>query len=265
LAVLKALAICVVYILGQRTTDHQNPKPYEVEQTVVQNQNLVKPSAKPVNDADTPRQGNIETRNEQAESAPTWKDPEWLVVYVTVAYTLISGFTLVVIYRQNRSIQNTERAVLIPTWDNLIHLNPEAPNGTVSHCFQWNFQNCGKTPGFIRELQGNLILLNSLNDLSRKPRYDKRIAFQGDPVIPGKSLEIGFYSPMKDARPYQTIEDDFRKNAKILFAYGFVRYQDIFGRTHETRFGLRYQARESFDPTMDHFTVDGPKAYNRYT
>lgn len=261
----KALAICLVFGLWPGSPNHQNPQTHKIQQSPRQDEGVIKPSATPVNNAITPEQGDRQTDRNQHNSFPHWKDPQWFIVDITAVYTIFSGLTLIAIFRQNRSIQNTERAVLIPSWDNLVHINPEAQPGTLSHCFQWNFQNCGRTPAFIREIHGSLILLDSIENLPRKPDFRYRKTYQGDPLAPGARMEQMFYSPMADARDYRTIENEFRQNGKILFAYGFVRYDDIFGRTHETRFGLRYEAWKVFAPQQDRFVVDGPSAYNKYS
>jgi hypothetical protein len=255
--------MCVVFCLWQGAPAKQL-HPDDFTQSPAPSQNAIKPTPAPVIYPIRDRQNDNKPIDKCPESGSIWRDPQWLAVCVTAIYTLFSGFTLFAVFRQNRSIQNTERAVLVPSWDNLVHLNPEAAPGKLAHCFQWNFQNCRKTPGFIRELQGTLILLESMADLPRRPKYDKRISFQSDPLIPGKMMETMIYSPLDDSREYQAIEVEFRKNGKILFAYGFVRYEDIFGRMHETRFGLRYAASEAFRPSEDHFVVAGPKAYNQY-
>lgn len=70
---------------------------------------------------------------------------------------------------------------------------------------------------------------------------------------------------MKDPRTFQIIEEEYRSGKKILFAYGFIVYKDIFGARHQTRFGLRYRADTQFNHTYDGFFIDGPKAYNKYT
>jgi hypothetical protein len=114
-------------------------------------------------------------------------------------------------------------------------------------------------------LKGSIQILESLGDLLPKPKYGKPVPFQSDPLIPGKTMETMVYAPMEDSRDYQTIENEFRINGKVLFAYGFVRYEDIFGRMHDTRFGVRSEAWKTFNPTEDHFVIAGPRAYNKYT
>ena len=254
--------MCAILCLWQGAANPHPLKSSSIEQHPKQSLSVAElPPTSVINAADLRKRDGEPI----GESIPKWRDPQWITLSITALYTLFSGITLVAIFRQNRSIQNTERAVLVPSWNDLVHQNPEVESGTLSHCFQWNFQNCGKTPGFIRELQGTLILLNSLDDLPLKPKFDKLVQFQSDPLIPGKMMETMIFSPLGDSRDYQTVDAEFRKNGKILFAYGIVRYEDIFGKMHETRFGVRYEARDNFSPSNDHFVVAGPKSYNQYT
>jgi hypothetical protein len=189
--------------------------------------------------------------------------PEWVIVYVTAAYTIISTLTLVAIYKQYRSTQEAERAVLVPLWENGVQQNPEKKE--PSHCFQWNFTNWGKGPAFVYETSAEMILLESIDDLPKRPKYGGSAHFKGDPVPPQKTLECGLFAPMKDPRRYEVIQAEYRTGGKLLYVYGFVRYQDMFGREHETRFGLRYRADAEPNRSIDGFLVDGPKPYNKYT
>jgi hypothetical protein len=196
-------------------------------------------------------------------AANPWIEPS---VLVAAAYTLVSLGMWFAIFRQNRSIQNTERAVLIPIWDNFVHLNPEARNnGKLSHCFTVAFKNCGKTPAFIREHGAKMMLVPSVESLPTKPRHRKGVSFRGDPVVPNET-SIEMYSPLDDSRSYEEIDASIRRGTEVLYVSGFVRYDDAFGRAHETRYGLRYLA-DSDGPRIssDQWLADGPKTYNRYT
>ncbi len=69
---------------------------------------------------------------------------------------------------------------------------------------------------------------------------------------------------MKDSRDSSIIEDEYRTGGKILYAFGMVLYEDIYGNTHQTRFGVRFTGKELFS-MEDEFVVDGPRMYNKYT
>jgi hypothetical protein len=59
--------------------------------------------------------------------------------------------------------------------------------------------------------------------------------------------------------------DEIRAGREVLFVSGYVRYRDVFGRNHETRYGLRYRAAEVWNRDYDGFLVGGPKRYNNYS
>jgi hypothetical protein len=197
------------------------------------------------------------------DSKPLWQKPEWLNIGLTATYTVLTVGALIAVYRQNRSIQRIERAILIPVWENMVHLNPESKKGP-SHSFEWNFVNCGKTPAFIDEIVGHMILVDSIDALPPNPKYGKPVPYLGDPIIHQEKMKNERYSPMKDEREFSIIEAEYRSGKKVLFAYGFVRYRDIFDRKHETRFGLQYKAWPEFNHEYDGFVVGGPKKYNRF-
>jgi|GEM_PF-5031474 len=196
-------------------------------------------------------------------------EPAWLTVWLTAAYVLVSLGTLLAIFRQNRSIQKTERAVLVPVWDNFVHLSHEPPptDGPqrMHHTFNVDFRNCGKTPAFIRGITAEIMLIPSVKSLPRRPRYGPLVQFAGDPVVPNATTDYPFSSPIKDSRSFEEIESEHRKGNGVLFVRGRVIYDDIFGKRHETRYGLRYRAAPTFSHEYDCFVIDGPKAYNRYT
>jgi len=185
----------------------------------------------------------------------------------TLLSAIISALALLAVLRQLKSAQVSERAILAVLWQNTIWINPhKVPrnNGELSHCFEWNLTNYGKTPAFIDELFADMILIESITHLPKFPKYKRGRRFQGDPVLPGKTMEWAEFSPMKDERPYAEIEQEYRSKKKILFVYGIVKYRDVFGNKHETRFGVRYNAGERTNRDEDYFCVDGPPRYNQF-
>lgn len=194
----------------------------------------------------------------------------WIMPTITGIYTVATICMLFVIYGQIRSIRRTERAFLIPVWDNLVHIShPEGPpvDGPIEmhHTFNVDFRNCGKTPAFIRGITAELRLIRSLEALPRIPKYGSLVPFYGDPVEAGKVTNFPFASEIKDTRPFQEIDAEIRAGKSVLFVVGKVRYDDAFGKSHETRYGLRYRVAPSFDHQYDAFVYAGPKKYNEYT
>jgi hypothetical protein len=252
--------VLILLCLWQGATHKDNPPAHAIHQDSGNQDDKVKPPSAPVyNPASSV---NTDQNSKENRKDPT---PDWILVWITGIYTIVSGLTLWAIWHQNRSTQNAERAVLIPQWDNMVHINPEHKNGDpLSHCFQWTFANWGKGPAFIDETFAEMALIDAIESLPTRPKFGKPKHFMGDPVPPGKAFEPGFYAPMKETRSFEIVEAEYRTGGKILYVYGFVRYRDMFGRPHETRFGLRYRAAPELRHEYDGFLMDGPKAYNKY-
>ena len=202
-----------------------------------------------------------DAKKEHAVLNRKWDDPQWWSVWVNGCIALTTLATLFLLDNQITAIRNTERAFLIPIWERW----PRRVEGTKGEApsFEWEFKNCGKTPAFVRESVAHLILIDSLDNLPKKPDYSGAVTYHGDPLIPRQEMDRNFFSQMKDSRDSITIEDEHRTGSKILYAYGMVRYDDMYGRSHETRFGVRFTGKERFS-SMDEFVVDGPKQYNGY-
>ena len=176
---------------------------------------------------------------------------------------------LMAIFFQYQSIKRAERAYLIPFWDNFVHISHNRPstNGVpirMRHTFNVDFQNCGKTPAFIKGVSAEIFLIDSITSLPPKPHYGTLVKFFGDPIPANAKTDYPFSSPIADDRPFEEIEKEFRTGGKTLFVRGVVVYEDIFRNRHETRYGLRYVAN-STTSSEDHFVADGPPKYNDYT
>lgn len=174
--------------------------------------------------------------------------------------------TLRAIKLQATAMMDADCALCLILWDNFIHLDPEAPDGALSHCFKWSVSNSGKTPAFIRELASRFIVIDSLDDLPAEPSYPepREMASISEPVISSGTYDRKIYSKLESNLPYQEIETKHRSQECILYAFGFVRYLDVYGREQETRFGVFYNSAPAPRIDIDRFYVGGPKAYNRY-
>ena len=66
----------------------------------------------------------------------------------------------------------------------------------------------------------------------------------GKPLRPdsGKAQTEWFSTPLETSLPYEEMESKYRSGGCFLYAYGYAKYFDAFGRSHETRFGLLYDA-----------------------
>jgi hypothetical protein len=199
---------------------------------------------------------------------------EWVMSVLTLVYVVISFFGLMAIKRQadiaksqSDAVMDAKRPLILIMWDNMVHINPEAENGVLSHCFQWTFKNCGTSPAFIEKISSRFVVIKSLNEFPPEPRYlqPREVLCEPEPLLPDQPSKPGVYSPVESANSFEELDASLRRKECFLYAYGFVRYRDIYQREHETRFGLVYESAPTPSIERDGFRLAGPAAYNRYT
>ena len=194
-------------------------------------------------------------------------------VVCTVALTIagiigiyIGVETLKAIKLQARAMMDADSPLCLIVWENFIHLNPEVPNGVLAHAFRWNFKNVGKSPAFVEKVATRFIVIKSLDELPPEPQYlpPVNLASSSEPVLVGETLDRPMYMPVESKLSYAELEAEHRSGKCILYAYGFVRYSDVYGREHETRFGLAYKSAPTPTREIDRFYLAGPPAYDRH-
>jgi hypothetical protein len=214
---------------------------------------------------------------------PRWTDPvwsNWVLIVISGFAVLVAFRTLGALRNQNDTnkiaaeaaqrsadaVMDAERALILILWDNMIHINPEAPNGVLSHAFQWRFQNVGKSPAFIERISSRFITLKTLDDLPPEPEYlpPKELVFESEPLL-ARRIFGPIYSPVESTFTFDELEREHRSKKCFLYAYGFVEYRDTYRRLHQTRFGLTYESAPTLRREYDRFHLAGPPAYNRYT
>jgi hypothetical protein len=174
--------------------------------------------------------------------------------------------TLKAIQLQARAMMDADSPLCLIEWENFIHLNPEVPNGVLAHAFRWNFRNVGKSPAFVEKVATRFIVIKSLDELPHEPQYlpPVNLASSSEPVLVGETLDRPIYMPVESKLSYAELETEHRSGKCILYAYGLVRYSDVYGREHETRFGLAYKSAPTPTREIDRFYLAGPQAYNRH-
>jgi hypothetical protein len=204
---------------------------------------------------------------ERFHSESLWKPlrDNWPLVVVGVLGIWAALGTLKVIERQADAMMDADCAMFLVLWENFIHINPNS-NGVSGHYFRWTFQNVGKTPGFIKQFGCRFIPIRNLGDLPPEPKYLNPVDADSEvePVIPGKSYERLIYAALETDLPHQEMEEKYRTKNCLLYAYGFVKYWDMYGRVQETRFGAMFECGPIFSSYDDKFRLAGPKSYNRY-
>ncbi len=201
---------------------------------------------------------------DKAFAPETWSN--WALVFVGITASLIAFWTLATIQQQTTALMNADRPLLLIMWENFVHLNPKAPGGILSHCFNWRFKNTGKSPAFIQAVSCRFVPVEKMGDLSKNPRYIvvDDVRDEMEPLLPGEISEQ-LSAVIESGYSFEELESKHRGRECSLYAYGFVRYKDFHGRGHETRFGVVYGSRPTPQRAYDRFKLAGPAAYNRYT
>src|SRR5260370_23380688 len=150
-----------VFVLVLIFQSSPSPRADKATQAQVDESQIKRHNAPP--QADSAPETGVDTRRAKALALPTktamnpWDKafaPEtwsnWALVFVGIAASFIAFWTLATIQQQTTALMNADRPLLLIMWENFMHLNPKAPGGILSHCFNWRFKNTGKSPAFIQ-------------------------------------------------------------------------------------------------------------------
>ena len=148
--------------------------------------------------------------------------------------------------------------------------------------FHARIQNAGNSIAQIDEVSVSYCYIEgSLSRLPEIPVFDPVSPQHGYLLIPKD--EYWVHERLKNFDTNATAESSskgtetglLRKNQiaaieqrkDFLYAYGFVKYRDVFGKNRETRFGYVYNFPEWYeiDAGQPRFKHAGPKEYNEAT
>jgi hypothetical protein len=99
-----------------------------------------------------------------------WQRPtvtDWILAVTTLCYLGVNIFMLRAIKRQSTATMDADCALILILWQNMVHIDPEAPNGVLHHCFNWTFKNVGKTPAFIQNVHSRYSRRKTLRSSSQ--------------------------------------------------------------------------------------------------
>jgi hypothetical protein len=139
------------------------------------------------------------------------------------------------------------------------------PGTDRANMFSVSFKNTGNTPARLVESAVRYQFLNRLEDLSPEPEYGPRGLLERMPLVKGDSIgAFAFLQPNTILTSAQATA--VRRSEAFLCAYGILVYEDVFGRSHETRFGYVYFFPRGGDVRPRGFRREGlPSAYNSAT
>ena len=201
--------------------------------------------------------------NEQNVQQPKrdWLDPTAvftaILAFVTLAMT-------VAIFRQLRVSQLAERAWMMGNPEFNPFTGPPPPGSYI--VYPASYENVGKSPARLLEAAVSLKTIGSLDNLPRpRPTYIQAeiIKFEDLLLVPNDSFALTAPPVQIDTSQYSAI----MQGKLVLYAHGFVKYKDVFGRKHETTFCHYYRIPSANAPTVEGFTraVEAPPEYNKAT
>jgi hypothetical protein len=155
---------------------------------------------------------------------------------------------------------------------------PEGPMGIapISHLFQAQIKNVGRTPARIEGISVRYVRSSrKLDQMGSEPDYGE-MSTEDFFLLPNTEMQVtATLSPERGTLTKSQIEG-IRNGTEVLFAYGIIKYRDVYNSLHETRFGYAYRTPETHYILKDGkvepisfgkavFAHGGPAAYNRVT
>lgn len=211
-------------------------------------------------DGETQEQNRKEPTQERIHRVEVVSQPfDW----VAVASVTIAILSMIFVWQQVLVMRNSERAWVTGDPEFNIFTKPPDPGDVI--LYPASFKNCGRTPAQIGEAGLSLKkVLGSLESIPRNPSYEQRELVSVNRLLVPNDLFALTAPPIPlSVEEYRSLRD--RK--LFLYAHGFVKYRDIFGKKRETRFCHYYRI-----PTPDGALVEGfstfigaPRSYNKTT
>jgi len=277
-----ALLVAVPASVGEQYTPKTKQQKKESKNQAVQPKPTTPtPEVLPSTPASAPTP-QAKEQTPKPELKPFLSHGEWVIGSLTAIYVVISFFSFMAIKRQahiaeqaataaqdaakaaernTEALINIERPFLLVTgvrYDVLPGKTPDGHYENASHV-HFTFKNFGNSPAWCITLGGRFKAFAKADDLLGEPDYGNidDIETYGIVLPPGEEREILNIT-------HQGAEEEFSAvvaGELFWFAYGFFRYRDIFGRTHETRFCYASSGGRAI-----HFRPhQAPPAYNRHT
>jgi hypothetical protein len=129
--------------------------------------------------------------------------------------------------------------------------------------FEWDIINYGKTPAFVYETATHFLRFDTIAGIPEQPKYKPFVLATQKTVLPTKEHSGDGVAIVGD---YEEIKAKHAAWECVLYAYGYVKYRDIFRRTHETRYGFIFESTSTLGVGGENsFYAGGPERYNQYT
>jgi hypothetical protein len=273
-ALVATIALCfAIYLIPG--CEAEQPKPEKAQAT---NRDAPQPIVVVLNEGETHTRSQSEAGKQQS---PHWyPSSEWMLVIIGFITAFVIGWQAIEMRRATVAmkessgvVMNVEQGRLLIYWEQMIHLDSSPTgrhDGSLSHFFNWAVSNVGKTEITLTHLWARFIVIDNMGDLPAVPDYSAMNGkeYLGEPLLPSSSQKPQteyFSTPLETALSYDQMEERYRKRVCYLYAYGFAKYIDVWGRPHETRFGVMRDAQPTLNFSRDNWVVAGPPAYNERT
>ena len=187
----------------------------------------------------------------------------WLMALAAFVIALFTMLATTYLGRQVKKMRSLERAWIVGSPQVRKFDVPPGPGERLIYSF--TLKNVGRTPARILETGFAVRKVESLALIPMEPKYagTEERSFHGAMLVPNDSIVI-------TATGGEITPDEYTalKNQKlVMYAYGYVKYRDVFERYRETRFCHYCRFPGTGDPLQEgiQLCVEAPKAYNRAT
>lgn len=195
----------------------------------------------------------------------------------TVVIAVFTFGMFVCIWMQITATKRTDRAWIIVSPLELappIGFVPSANAGNIENhlvganqqnVFSCAIKNTGNTPAQLLKLAMSFRSVNSVSDIPATPKYGEKNDVNGLLLV--KEDSVGFETVLEPNPILTKTEwDAVHAQRMALYVFGVVIYKDVYGKSHETRFGYLYFVPQGGDRTRGGFIREKmPSAYNSAT
>jgi hypothetical protein len=154
----------------------------------------------------------------------------WLPFFINSVIALVGVVTAGVVVLQVRGLMLSQRAWILVVPDKF---DPQRPLYGPEmkkdlRAFPMSIKNVGLSPARIDSVAFRYCVLSDLSTLPTEPNYPQAIPYNGWAVAPQDS--VGHIAPLEGGDDIPVLEYDqhIKNGTKVLFAYGCVKYRDIF-------------------------------------
>jgi hypothetical protein len=187
-------------------------------------------------------QTNADTYNQEPQQWLTKFLCEIKMTDVVIAFFSYCLFISVIFQaiRADSTLRKIERPVVFPAWDDLV-TDDEHRIGIT-----FRIRNIGRSPAILKEI---VVKFDQNSSLPKRPDYAGAQHVDFDWGLEPQTTKMPgtiFYSTTADRQ----------------YAYGYIRYVDIFGKRHKSGFGIRIFPERAGG---DRGEAAGGEAYNSYT